>query len=126
MGKIINTANTRIKKTATRTKFLIVSRGVDRDSRLKMTMTKMTTLMYMVRMMMTMVMAVTLTIMMAARRTVMMMMMMMMMMMVMMMVLRVAVVGTKATIAEKLYVKVDPNSKIKLKFMLESSRALLL
>ena len=72
--------------------------------------------------MMTMVMAVTLTIMMAARRTVMMMM--MMMMMVMMMVLRVAVVGTKATIVEKLYVKVDPNSKIKLKFILESSRAL--
>ena len=87
-----------------------------------MTMTKMTTLVYMVRMMMmTMVMAVTLTIMMAARRTVM-----MMMMMVMMMVLRVAVMGTKATIVEKLYVKVDPNSKIKLKFILESSRALLL
>ena len=48
------------------------------------------------------------------------------MMMVMMMVLRVAVVGTKATIVEKLYVQVDPNSKIKLKFILESSRALLL
>ena len=43
-----------------------------------------------------------------------------------MMELRVAVMGTKATIAEKLYVKVDPNSKIKLRFMLESSRALML
>ena len=50
---------------------------------------------------------------MAARRT------------VMMMVLSVAVTGTKATIAKKLYVKVDPNNKIKLKFMLESSRALI-
>ena len=35
MGKIINTANTRIKKTATRPKFLIVSRGVDRDVQVK-------------------------------------------------------------------------------------------
>ena len=43
-----------------------------------------------------------------------------------MMELRVAVMGTKATIAEKLYVKVDPNNKIKLRFMLESSRALML
>ena len=32
---MINTANTRIKKTATRTKFLIVSRGVDRDVQVK-------------------------------------------------------------------------------------------
>ena len=93
-------------------------------SKLKMTMTKMATLMYMIRMMMmmTMAMTVTLIILMAARRTVMM----MMMMIVMMKVLRVAVTGTKATIAKKLYVKVDPNSKIKLKFMLESSRALML
>ena len=52
---------------------------------------------------------------MAARRTVM-----------IMMELRVAVMGTKATIVEKLYVKVDPNNKIKLRFMLESSRALML
>ena len=91
-------------------------------SKLKMTMTKMATLMYMIRMMMmmTMAMTVTLIILMAARRTV------MMMMIVMMKVLRVAVTGTKATIAKKLYVKVDPNSKIKLKFMLESSRALML
>ena len=91
-------------------------------SKLKMTMTKMATLMYMTRMMMmmTMAMTVTLIILMAARRTV------MMMMIVMMKVLRVAVTGTKATIAKKLYVKVDPNSKIKLKFMLESSRALIL
>ena len=82
-------------------------------SKLKTTMTKMATLMYMMRMMiMTMVMTVTLIISMAARRTVM-----------IMMELRVAVMGTKATIAEKLYVKVDPNSKIKLRFMLESSRA---
>ena len=43
----------------------------------------------------------------------------------MMMVLSVAVMGTKVTIAKKLYVKVDPNNKIKLKFMLESSRALI-
>ena len=93
-------------------------------SKLKMTMTKMATLMYMMRMMTkTLVMTVTLIILMAARRTVMMM---MMMMIVMMKVLRVAVTGTKATIAKKLYVKVDPNSKIKLKFMLESSRALML
>ena len=92
-------------------------------SKLKMTMTKMATLMYMMRMMTkTLVMTVTLIILMAARRTVMM----MMMMIVMMKVLRVAVTGTKATIAKKLYVKVDPNSKIKLKFMLESSRALML
>ena len=90
-------------------------------SKLKMTMTKMATLMYMMRMMTkTLVMTVTLIILMAARRTV------MMMMIVMMKVLRVAVTGTKATIAKKLYVKVDPNSKIKLKFMLESSRALML
>ena len=91
-------------------------------SKLKMTMTKMATLMYMMRMMMmmTMAMTVTLIILMAARRTV------MMMMIVMMKVLRVAVTGSKATIAKKLYVKVDPNSKIKLKFMLESSRALML
>ena len=81
-----------------------------------MTMTKMATLMYMMKMMiMTMVMTVTLIISMAARRTVM-----------IMMELRVAVMGTKATIAEKLYVKVDPNNKIKLRFMLESSRALML
>ena len=60
---------------------------------------------------MTMVMTVTLIISMAARRTV---------------ELRVAVMGTKATIVEKLYVKVDPNNKIKLRFMLESSRALML
>lgn len=79
-----------------------------------MTMTKMATLMYMMRMMTkTLVMTVTLIILMAARRT------------VMMMVLSVAVMGTKATIANKLYVKVDPNNKIKLKFMLESSRALI-
>ena len=92
-------------------------------SKLKMTMTKMATLMYMMRMMTkTLVMTVTLIILMAARRTVMM----MMMMIVMMKVLRVAVTGTKATIAKKLYVKVDPNSKIKLKFMLESSRVLML
>ena len=83
-------------------------------SKLKMTMTKMATLMYMMRMMTkTMVMTVTLVILMAVRRT------------VMMMVLSVAVMGTKATIAKKLYVKVDPNNKIKLKFMLESSRALI-
>lgn len=83
-------------------------------SKLKMTMTKMATLMYMMRMMTkTLVMTVTLIILMAARRT------------VMMMVLSVAVMGTKATIANKLYVKVDPNNKIKLKFMLESSRALI-
>lgn len=83
-------------------------------SKLKMTMTKMATLMYMMRMMTkTLVMTVTLIILMAARRT------------VMMMVLSVAVMGTKVTIAKKLYVKVDPNNKIKLKFMLESSRALI-
>ena len=35
MRKMINTANTRIKKTATRTKFLIVSRGVDGDVQVK-------------------------------------------------------------------------------------------
>lgn len=70
----------------------------------------------MMRMMiMTMVMTVTLIISMAARRTVM-----------IMMELRVAVMGTKATIVEKLYVKVDPNNKIKPRFMLESSRALML
>ena len=83
-------------------------------SKLKMTMTKMATLMYMMRMMTkTLVMTVTLIILMAARRT------------VMMMVLSVAVMGTKVTIAKKLYVKVNPNNKIKLKFMLESSRALI-
>ena len=83
-------------------------------SKLKMTMTKMATLMYMMRMMTkTLVMTVTLIILMAARRT------------VMMMVLSVAVMGTKVTIAKKLYVKVDPNNKINLKFMLESSRALI-
>ena len=32
---MINTANTRIKKTAIRTKFLIVSRGVDGDVQVK-------------------------------------------------------------------------------------------
>ena len=83
-------------------------------SKLKMTMTKMATLMYMMRMMTkTLVMTVTLIILMAARRT------------VMMVVLSVAVMGTKVTIAKKLYVKVDPNNKIKLKFMLVSSRALI-